>query len=86
MLSALNNAARRDASDELKDILCRGGMTTAEIERLVEFAKANGGIDYAYDYMRRCRDKAFSILNEYPSSEWCDCFRDLFEYIIERDI
>lgn len=85
LLYALNHASDKKSADRFKEIIKRGSLSSEEIETLVEFAKDNEGIDYAYKYMRECQDKAKQILYTYPHSEWRDSFENLFEYIIERD-
>ncbi|MDE7462949.1 MAG: polyprenyl synthetase family protein [Muribaculaceae bacterium] len=85
LLYALANASDRRQAEEYKKLISRGNLSNEEIENVVEFAKANGGIEYAYDYMLQRRDKAITLLEQYPPSEWRDSFRDLFDFIIERD-
>lgn len=85
LLYALANASDQEEAERLRELIRRGSLTYEEIGMLVEFAKREGGIEYAYDYMRNCQQKAGEILNRYPDSEWRDSFADLFEYIIMRD-
>jgi octaprenyl-diphosphate synthase len=59
-------------------------LTTAEIETLIEYAKANGGIDYAYDVMSELRHQGAKILAEFPESETTKTFLSIFDYIITR--
>jgi octaprenyl-diphosphate synthase len=84
LLYALRPEAKGDEADELRAILRRGDLSEAEISRLVEFAKAHGGIEYAFDYMRRLQSEALEILSQYPDSDWRQAFADLFEFIIAR--
>lgn len=61
-------------------------LSTEEIATLIEYAKANGGIDYAYDTMARLRSQAIEILAQLPDNAARQSFIDIFDYIIHRDI
>lgn len=60
-------------------------LTTKEIDILIDFAKKNGGIEYAYATMERLRNEAFNILTRYPDSEATHAFSEIFNYVISRD-
>lgn len=59
-------------------------LTDSEIAELIEFAKANGGIEYAYQTMDRLRAEAEEVLGRLPQSETVDILRQLFDYVIFR--
>ena len=61
-------------------------LTTDEIERLIEFAKANGGIDYAYNEMKKLRDEAEQELEVYGDGDTIDSLKAIFNFVIEREI
>lgn len=84
LLYALNNAPEAEAA-EMKNLIMRGDLTQEEIAVLIDFAKKNGGIDYAFDTMRRLQRQAEEIIAPYPESEWKKSFREIFDYIISRD-
>ena len=85
LLYALNTAPQ-DQAEAVKKLIIRGDLTTEEIEKIIEFAKDNGGIDYAYDVMRRMQTEANSLIDKYPESEAGKNFREIFDFIISRDI
>lgn len=60
-------------------------LSAADIDTLIEFAKTNGGIEYAYDTMRRFRDQAMEILVTYPDNNITRAFAAIFDYVIARD-
>lgn len=60
-------------------------LTSEEIATLIEFAKASGGIEYAYKTMERFRDQAMEILATYPQSETTEAFAAIFNFVIARD-
>ena len=60
-------------------------LNTDEINTLINYAKSNGGIEYAYDTMQRLRNEAAEILTQLPESEARQHFITIIDYIISRD-
>ncbi len=60
-------------------------LNTDEINTLIDYAKRNGGIEYAYDTMHRLRNEAADILTQLPESEARQHFITIIDYIISRD-
>lgn len=69
---------------EMRRLADSDSLTTEQIETLIDFAKAEGGIEYAYATMERLRAEARSILEPYPNNEAKRAFLSLFDYIIKR--
>lgn len=56
-----------------------------EISALIDYAVANGGIEYARGKMEELRDRACAILcDNFPPSETRDAFVSLIDFIINR--
>ncbi len=70
--------------EEIRRLADSDSLTTEQIETLIDFAKAEGGIEYAYATMERLRAEARSILDPYPDNEAKRAFLSLFDYIIKR--
>lgn len=70
--------------EEMRRLADSDSLTTEQIETLIDFAKAEGGIEYAYASMERLRAEARSILEPYPDNEAKRAFLSLFDYIIKR--
>ena len=70
--------------EEMRRLAASDSLTTEQIETLIDFAKAEGGIEYAYATMERLRAEARSILEPYPDNEAKRAFLSLFDYIIKR--
>lgn len=70
--------------EEMRRLADSDSLTTEQIETLIDFAKAEGGIGYAYATMERLRAEARSILEPYPDNEAKRAFLSLFDYIIKR--
>ena len=80
-------ALRRDdmpEHDEMLALINKEILTSEDIDRLVDFAKRAGGIEYAYDTMVRLRDEASAILSPFQPDETVDLFREIFDYVIDR--
>ena len=69
---------------EMRRLADSDSLTTEQIETLKDFAKAEGGIEYAYATMERLRAEARCILEPYPDNEAKQAFMSLFDYIIKR--
>lgn len=70
--------------EEMRRLADSDSLTTEQIDTLIDFAKAEGGIEYAYATMERLRAEARSILEPYPDNEAKRAFLSLFDYIIKR--
>lgn len=83
LLYALRTAPEEDARP-MRDLLLGGDLTTADIERLIEFARRHGGIEYAYGRMREMQQEAEALIAPLPDTESKRAFTEIFDYIIER--
>ncbi len=70
--------------DEMLALVGKEVLTSEDIDRLIDFAKRAGGIDYAYQTMERLRDEANDILAPYSPDDTIEQFREIFDYVIER--
>jgi octaprenyl-diphosphate synthase len=61
-------------------------LSTEDIDRLINFAKEAGGIDYAYQTMKRLRDEAGQILAPHAPNDTVKEFMEIFDYVIERKL
>ena len=75
-----------DHDGKIRDLISSSSsLSTHQINLLIDFAKANGGIEYAYERMRIIQKEADKILLQYPDSEWKDALKEIFEFIISRN-
>lgn len=61
-------------------------LSPEDIAALVKWAKDCGGIEYAHTIMKQLRDRAATYLESYPQNEITQALRDVFDYIIARNI
>ncbi len=63
-----------------------GNVSPEEVALLVDFAKSNGGIDYAFEVMQKKADEAKHLLSKYPDSSVKDSLLLYVDYVLGRKI
>lgn len=59
--------------------------SSADISRIVDFVGQYGGVEYSVAKMNSLKDKAVSLLNDFPESEAKKSLILLAEYVVSRD-
>ena len=72
--------------DEMRVLSEKSHLNADEIDTLIRYAKDNGGIEYAEQKMYELRDEAFAILDEFEPTSEIQAFKDLFSFVIERNV
>lgn len=72
--------------NEMLELSRKEQLSADEIAILINYAKENGGIEYAYQTMARLKAKAVEIISQFPANEFQRAFISIFDYIIARDI
>ncbi len=85
LLYALRTAPE-DEARPMRDMLLGGDLTAGDIDRLIEFAKRHGGIEYAYSRMREMQQEGEKLISTLPDSESKKAFMEIFDFIIERRV
>ncbi|MEG0948004.1 MAG: polyprenyl synthetase family protein [Bacteroidales bacterium] len=70
--------------ERMMTLLEKEEFSKEDIKLLVEYAKENGGIEYAQATMRRLAFEARNLLNYFPESPVKQAFFELVDYVIER--
>lgn len=83
LLLALESTVGED-HDAIASLLAHDGLSDDEIERIMAFARDNGGIDGAYSVMADLRRQAEEKLGMLPDGEIRRQLGDLFDFVIER--
>lgn len=72
--------------DQMVELAKKEMLSAQEITTLIDYAVANGGIEYAQATMERLRDQACTLLCEhFPPSEAREAFISLIDFIISRN-
>ena len=75
-----------EESEKMKALIEGEREPNAEqVSRLVEFAKAVGGVEYAQAKMKNIAFDAKKLLDMYPHSPARDALKSLIDYFIERN-
>lgn len=83
LLYALSSVSTPESRDMLALLRSGEPLTEEQIQSLIAFARANGGIEYAYATMERLRDEAAAILTRFDSPVVSQLLA-LFDFVISR--
>lgn len=83
LIYALSKATA-EKSEAAKKLLNQECLTDSEIAELQDFARANGGVEYAYTVMVNLRNQAARLLEIYPQSDAREMLLELFDFVIAR--
>ena len=83
LLYALREGRSEETRRYLQMILDKD-FTAVNIDLLIDFAKANGGIEYAEKRMLEYQNKAVEVLHTLPASEARESLLLLADFIVER--
>lgn len=84
LIYALNNSNDESGRTEALEIIKVGEYNSENIEFLISFAKANGGIEYATSQMELFREKAVQALDILAASSSKEYLIRLLDYVITR--
>lgn len=74
-----------EEAEAYRRIILAKDFTDEQVECLIDFAKANGGIEYAERRMMDYHDKAIEALDPLPDSPAKKALVDLADYIVYRE-
>ncbi|HIX27295.1 MAG TPA: polyprenyl synthetase family protein [Candidatus Barnesiella excrementigallinarum] len=66
-------------------LLNEESLSAEEVHTLIEYAKREGGIEYAYETMKRIRNEAVALLADFPPSDIVDALIAILDYTIDRE-
>ena len=72
-------------NEQMRALLSEEHLSTESVHTLIEYAKREGGIDYAYEVMNRIRHEAVALLEGFSASETVDALIAILDYTIERE-
>lgn len=83
LLYALTHG-RGEENERLNRIARKDVLEEEDIQGLIEYAKKEGGIDYARNTMKRLSSEALEVLNEVPDKTIRESFRQILFYTLDR--
>ena len=81
LIHSLSKATSREKNEIIKSL-----KDYKSIDQIISYVKENNGIEYSEKIMKNLVDKASSILEKYPESEYKKSLKKLLNYIIIREI
>lgn len=84
LLYALTRANHPDR-EKMVELSRREQLDENEIATLIAYAKAAGGIEYAYATMNRLRDEAAAILATLPQGKETQALLDIFDFVVAKN-
>jgi octaprenyl-diphosphate synthase len=84
LIHALKTAPKAQ-SEQMMSLIRRQDFSPENIKCLIDFAKEQKGIEYAYTKMEKIKEKTIGLLNDFPDSEPKTALTRLIDYIIDRE-
>lgn len=83
LLYTIKNAPENEKK-ELLSVIFSYDYTEENIQKLISYAKAHGGIDYAYKKIEEFKEEAEKIISTIPNIEVREALDATVDYIVER--
>lgn len=83
LIKAFEHAENKE-SRKIRALMKKRKKKSTEVDRIVEFVHKNGGMEYAKISMYEYANKAISLLEQLPPSEFKQDFVELIHFIITR--
>lgn len=74
-----------EENSHVRRLIEKTDLTTDEIELLINYAKNNGGIEYAYEQMQRIRQEAVAAIEPYAQHDVYNTLVTILDYTIGRN-
>lgn len=83
LLYSIKNASEEDKK-ELLSIIYSYDYTNSNIQKLIDYAKNNGGIDYTYIKIEELKNQAEELIKTIVNIEIREALETTVDYIVER--
>ena len=83
LIFAVRNATDVER-DEVMAILRQKELSAKDIDKLTEFAKSHGGIEYAKKVMERLRTEGYAALASFGENPVVTSLKAILDYTIDR--
>jgi octaprenyl-diphosphate synthase len=85
LIHTLNNCTAKEKAWLINSIK-KHNKDKKRVKEVIAFVKQGGGIQYTIDKMHDYKNKALSILDNYPDSEYKASLVKMIDYVVERKI
>ena len=83
LIYTLNTVSNKDKAWLINSVK-NYNKDTKRVKEVIEYVRANGGLQYAVKKMKEFQKEALLILQDYPPSEYKDSLELMVNYVIER--
>ena len=83
LIHVLNNCSKQEAKWLINSIK-NHNKDKKRVKEVIQFVKANGGLDYAVSKMKEFQAEAIQRLQKYPASKYRDSLELMVNYVIDR--
>ncbi|MGB2088381.1 MAG: polyprenyl synthetase family protein, partial [Psychroflexus salarius] len=84
LIYAINQASNKD-KDWVINSIKNHNKDKKRVNKVIDFVKDSGGLDYATSKMRQFQDEALQILAQYPESDYKSSLKLMVDYVINRE-
>mgnify|MGYP000400188565 CR=1 FL=1 len=84
LIYALNQASKKD-KDWVINSIKNHNKDKKRVNKVIDFVKNSGGLDYATSKMHQFQDEALQILAQYPESDYKSSLKLMVDYVINRE-
>lgn len=84
LIHVLNKVSEKEKNWLINSVK-RHNRDKKRVREVIEFVKANGGLEYSQKKMTEYSSKALEILNEFPDSEYKNSLITIVNYVMERE-
>ena len=85
LIYTLNNCTKKEKSWLINSIK-KYNKDKKRVREVISFVRRNGGIEYTNNKMEEYKNKATTILENYPSSEYKSSLLKMINYVVERKV
>lgn len=85
LIYTLNNCSKKEKSWLINSIK-KHNKNKRRVKEVIAFVKENGGIEYTTTKMHDYKNKALSILENFPESTYKNSLKTMIDYVVERKI
>ena len=83
LIYALNNSSSKEKKWLINSVK-NHNRDKKRVKEVIAFVKEKGGLEYAQQKMHEFKDKALSILESYPNSDYKEALVLMVNYVVER--
>ncbi|WP_439131793.1 polyprenyl synthetase family protein [Polaribacter sp.] len=85
LIYTLNNCSKKEKAWLINSVK-KHNKDKKRVKQVINFVKKNGGIEYTTTKMNSYKNKAITILQEYPDSPYKKSLLQMIDYVVERKV